>query len=149
MHLGKVAAIREARSGAVGPLSQGGQLFPCYTCGFLQASCLVFWWFFAKHREVEEGRTCHVSLLLPSHCSTCLYVFLAHREIPQNLTEINGLCQHHHVCHGSQHPPSRRLCKPSPDFQWLPAPSVCKRESHHQEPEARDTGKEAAFYIST
>lgn len=68
-------------------------------------------------------------------------VFLAHREIPQDLTEINGLRQHHHVCDGCQHPLGWRLRQPSPDFQRLPAPSVCERESHHQEPEARDAGK--------
>ncbi|PKU28066.1 ceroid-lipofuscinosis neuronal protein 6 [Limosa lapponica baueri] len=74
-------------------------------------------------------------LLAAQHTS----VFLAHREIPQDLTEVDGLRQHHHVCHGSQHPPGWRLCKPPPDFQWLPAPFVCQREPHHQEPEARDT----------
>lgn len=77
-------------------------------------------------------------LLAVQHIS----IFAAHREIPQDPAEIDGLRQHHHVCDGRQHPLGRRLRQPSPDFQWLPAPSVCERESHHQEPEAGDAGKE-------
>lgn len=86
-----------------------------------------------SHIEVEAGA-----------CRGPLFTS-ADGAVPPNAAAVDNLCQHHHIHHGSQHPPGGRLSQPPLALQRVPAPLVCQREPHNQESQAGDSGEASSL----